>query len=754
MEKETSCINSRAILNYLKEHNVDCSSFFGDLDPEIDGLEDPEKFLRDPNNWISCAVISKLFKRAKLILHEEKAAYKMGRHASENISFGYAQRIVLKSFWSFRKALKNAQKINDKWNKSKKVELIELKKNQAIVRLYWNPETEVTKDMCLFNQGAYTYLPLVWGGRPPALKETCCYFDGAPYCEYHLKWPLTNKFNEIYSRFFTSKSVLTATIKEMERDKKIIEEKTKKLKNEIEERKQAEKALLESEKRYCELVNSITDFIYSHNLEGGFTTVNRAAAKTLGYVPEDLIGHPITDFMLPEHRQAFKEEYLAQIKEKGSIDGVSIYLAKDGSKHYIEYRNVLVKQEGMEPFVSGAGRDITEKVLSEIKVRGLQEQLQRVEKMEAIGTLAGGVAHDLNNILSGLVSYPELLLLEIPEDSTLRDPILTIQKSGEKAAAIVQDLLTLARRGVAVTEVVNLNQVINSYLRSPECENLKGFHSNAKIETDLETNLLNIMGSPAHLSKAIMNLVSNAAEAMPEEGTIFISTKNTYIDKSIRGYDNVKEGDYVVLTVSDTGIGISSEDMERIFEPFYTKKVMERSGTGLGMAVVWGTAKDHKGYIDVQSMEGKGSTFTIYFPVTRQELAKDKSLLSIEDYKGKGESILIVDDVEEQREIASRILIKLGYSVTSVASGEEAVDYMKDNTTDLLILDMIMEPGIDGFETYKRIIEFHPDQKTIIASGFSETERVKESQRLGAGQYIKKPYTLEKIGMAVKNELS
>jgi len=299
MEKETSCINSRAILNYLKEHNVDCSSLFGDLDPEIDDLEDPEEFLRDPNNWIPCTVISKLFKRAQLILHDEKVAYKMDRHASENISFGYAQRIILKSFWSFRKALKNAQKINDKWNKSKKVELIELKKNQAIVRLHWNPEMEVTKDMCLFNQSAYTYLPLVWGGRPVALKETCCYFEGAPYCEYHLKWPFTNKFNEIYSRFFTSKSVLMATIKEMERDKKIIEEQTEKLKNEIEERKQAEKALRESEEKYKALFDRSLDCVYVHDFEGNFIDANPAALDLLGYTKEEI---PSVNF----HRAGYK----------------------------------------------------------------------------------------------------------------------------------------------------------------------------------------------------------------------------------------------------------------------------------------------------------------------------------------------------------------------------------------------------------------------------------------------------------------
>ena len=383
----------------------------------------------------------------------------------------------------------------------------------------------------------------------------------------------------------------------------------------------------------------------------------------------------------------------------------------------------------------------------------LEAQLQRAQKMEAIGTLAGGVAHDLNNILSGLVSYPELLLMEIPEDSPLRKPILTIKKSGEKAAAIVQDLLTLARRGVAVTEVVSLNDIISDYLKSPEHKKLKSFHPNVQVETNLETNLLHILGSPVHLFKTIVNLASNAAEAMPDRGEISISTENRYIDSPIGGYDDVEEGDYVTLTVSDAGVGISSADMERIFEPFYTKKAMGRSGTGLGMAVVWGAVKDHKGYIDVQSSQGKGTTFTLYFPVTRKELVKDKSGLSIEDYRSKGESILVVDDVEEQREIASSMLKKLGYSVTSVSSGEEAVDYLKDNSADLLVLDMIMDPGVDGYETYKRILEFHPGQKALIVSGFSETEHVKEAQRLGAGAYVKKPYLLEKIGIAVRDEL-
>jgi CheY-like chemotaxis protein len=373
--------------------------------------------------------------------------------------------------------------------------------------------------------------------------------------------------------------------------------------------------------------------------------------------------------------------------------------------------------------------------------------------MEAIGILAAGVAHDLNNILISLVSYPELLLMNMKEDDILRKPLETIQRSGEKAATIVQDLLTLARRGVAVSESVSLNNVITDYLKSPEYINLYSFHRNIRVNTDLEENLPHILGSPFHLLKVIMNLVANAAESIKDEGRIFISTKNQYVDKPLSGYENIEEGEYVILTVSDDGEGISKEDLKKIFEPFYTKKKMGRSGTGLGMAVIWGTVKDHNGYLDLKSEEGKGTEFSIYFPVDRRKIEIKKSYVNTDTYLAKGETILIVDDVEEQRLIASQMLEKLGYKVASLSSGEEAVDYMGENTVDLILLDMIMDPGIDGLETYKKILKLHPNQKAIIASGFSESERVKEAQRLGAGSYIKKPYSLEKIGRAIRDEL-
>jgi CheY-like chemotaxis protein len=255
------------------------------------------------------------------------------------------------------------------------------------------------------------------------------------------------------------------------------------------------------------------------------------------------------------------------------------------------------------------------------------------------------------------------------------------------------------------------------------------------------------------LSQTLMNLISNAAEAMTMGGEVVIKTENRYLDRPVSGYDEIQEGDYVVLTVSDEGEGITDDDIKRIFEPFYTKKVMGRSGTGLGLSVVWGVVKDHEGYIDVQSKRGKGTTFHLYFPVTQDIETEKQAVVKTEEYMGKGEKILVVDDIHTQRDLASRILSKLNYNVTTASSGEEAVEYLKSNNVDLIVLDMIMDPGIDGLETYRRISEFKPGQKAIIASGFAETDRVKMTQSLGAGTFVKKPYIMERIGLAVRKEL-
>jgi len=519
----------------------------------------------------------------------------------------------------------------------------------------------------------------------------------------------------------------------------------------ITDRKLAENALMESERKYRTLFEGSVQAM-SVSREGRMIDVNPAWLGLHGYSDkESILGRNVVEFIHPEDRPILSERR----KTWPHHDHRSYQIRdirRDGDIIDIELCASRITLTGREAILATL-QDITEKKRGDLEKKALEERLARLEKMEAIGTLAGGVAHDLNNILGGIVGYPDLLLMELPEESPLRKDILTIKNSGEKAAAIVQDLLTLARRGVPVMETVCLNRIVADYLNSPEFQKLRLFHTEILVENDLAADLLPIQGSPVHLSKVLMNLVSNAAEAMPCGGTIRIETSNEYVDKAIRGYDQVSEGEYIVVKVSDTGIGIPQKDIKKIFEPFYTKKIMGRSGTGLGMAVVWGTVKDHKGYIDIESVEGRGTAFTLYFPANRAAVKQEDRKILIEQFQSKGEIIAIVDDVAEQRELASAMLNKLGYATEALESGEEAVEYLKKTPVNLVILDMIMEPGIDGLETFRRIREHRPDQKAIIVSGFAETDRVKEAQKLGAGHYLKKPYTLEKIAFAVRKEL-
>jgi PAS domain S-box-containing protein len=512
-----------------------------------------------------------------------------------------------------------------------------------------------------------------------------------------------------------------------------------------------------SEERYRELVQNANSIILRLDTQGSVTFFNEFAQRFFNISESEILGSHALDTLLAGQgplREAFSQWIRGIVKTPEAFMNTQTEgHLKNGRHVWIAWTNRLIKDDrGESTEILCIGNDITSLKQVEQEKRKLELELQRAQKMEAIGTLAGGVAHDLNNILSGLVSYPDLLLMKIPTDSPFVKPLSTIRKAGEKASAIVQDLLTLARRGVSVSNVVQMNSVINSYLSSPEFEALSAYHPKLKMETRLDDRLMHILGSEVHLSKTIMNLVTNAAEAMPEGGRVIISTQNVYIDTPLIGYDHVVEGEYVMVTVSDSGIGIATEDLPRIFEPFYTKKVMGRSGTGLGMAVIWSTVKDHNGYIDVHSTEGVGTRIDIYLPVTRKAPVVEESPIGLDKLKGS-EHILVVDDMPEQREIAIELLTELGYRVESVANGEEAIEYLKRNDVDLILLDMIMEPGMDGLDTYRNILDHKPRQKAIIVSGFSENDRVKETMHLGAGAYLKKPYVLEALAKLIRDEL-
>jgi len=532
-----------------------------------------------------------------------------------------------------------------------------------------------------------------------------------------------------------------------------LEQRIKELESRLEHMKEKLRVNLE---RHSLATSAAKVGVWDWNIETGDFYLDPNIKAILGYT-DDEIPNDIdiwVKYIHPEDSKAVMEAAQKCLDGKTSEYVLEHrMLHKDGSNRWILVRGEAIRDKsGNAVRLIGTDADITDRKQVEEALRKSEERIARFKKMESLGLLAGGVAHDLNNILSGIVSYPDLLLLDLPEDSKLRKPIETIRESGNRAAAVVEDLLTIAR-GVATTkETLNLNDLIADYLHSPEFSKLKQLHPAIEFKTDFDSGLLKIKGSHIHIRKAVMNLMSNASEAIEDKGNITISTMNRYIDEPLKGYDDVDIGEYAILSISDDGPGITTDDLERIFEPFYTKKVMGRSGTGLGLAVAWNVVQDHNGYIGVETDEN-GTTFDLFFPITRGKLSRKNLAMTMEDFKGDEEIILVVDDVESQREITCKLLETLGYKPKSVPCGEEAVEYLKENTVDLVLLDMIMDPGISGRETYERIIKIHPNQKAIIVSGFAETADVRNIQKLGAGQYIKKPLTLQKLGPVIKEEL-
>lgn len=506
-----------------------------------------------------------------------------------------------------------------------------------------------------------------------------------------------------------------------------------------------------AEDKYRVITESANDCILVIQ-DGKMVFGNPACMNVLGQSLNNAAARDFVDIVVPEDRKQVLENCRRLLSGGNALDPYTVRVVKgNGEEGFVEINASMITYR-KRPAVLAIMRDMTERRREEATRLENEKKIARLKKTESLGLLAGGVAHDLNNVLFGVVGYPGIILSKLPQDSQLIGPIKAIETSGKMAAAIVQDLLSVTRGVAMPQETMSLNDVINEYLESPEHSKLLEFHPSITVDTHLDVDLFNIRGSQSHVRSVVMNLVSNASEAIEESGHVTLSTSNRYVDKPVGNYDTIESGEYVVLEVSDDGTGIPPGDLEQIFEPFFTKKVMGRSGTGLGLALVWNVIHDHDGYIDVQS-DDSGTTFTLYFPITREELPDNGLSLPIKDLSGDGESILVVDDVKSQREILCSMLKDFHYRPKAVSSGEEAIEYLKENSADLVLLDMIMDPGMNGRQTYEKIIALHPGQNAVIISGYTQTEDVKETQRMGAGPYLKKPVTLEKFGLTVKEAL-
>jgi len=521
--------------------------------------------------------------------------------------------------------------------------------------------------------------------------------------------------------------------------------------------------LAHEQNKFGQLVEIIEDsptvaFTWRNSEDWPVEFVSENVKSIFGYTAVEFLSGKILycDVIHPDDL----DQVLNEVMEKSS-DPDRIHFAhkpyriitKSGEVRWLDDRTRIRRDEqGRIIHYQGVVLDITEAIVAEQEKEKLEKKLVQAQKMEAIGMMAGGVAHDLNNILSGVVSYPELLLYQLPEDSDMRESLEIIRESGKRAAAVVADLLMVARGVAGSREVRSLNIMIVEYLNSFAGKNMLSMYPDIRIKTNLDPKLFNISCSSVHINKCLLNLLTNSVEAIPGAGVICIETENQYIDKPIAKNQYLQPGEYAVVRIIDTGEGVSDEDISHIFEPFYTKKVMGRSGTGLGLSIVWTTMQEHNGAVTVSS-GGEGTCFELYFPITREQSSIEQDVVDLSQLHGNGELILVVDDDEMQRDIAGQMLSALNYRVETVASGEEAINFVLHQSVDLLVLDMIMDPGINGRQTFERIIEINPGQKAIIASGFSIDEEVKKARELGAASFIRKPYTIEQIGNAVQKNI-
>ncbi|GAB5561086.1 MAG: hypothetical protein SynsKO_27330 [Synoicihabitans sp.] len=467
-----------------------------------------------------------------------------------------------------------------------------------------------------------------------------------------------------------------------------------------------------------------------------------------------IVGRPIDSLVQTANKVSETQDYALRA-QRYSDDELGVLTNRfNNMLDRIQQRETKLReiQEELESRVKELAAEKQEVELAHGRESELQDQLARSQRLESLGILAGGVAHDLNNILGPLVAYPDLIVERLPpEEKDIRRMLIRMRESARKAAGVIRNLLTLGRRGNINLEPMSLNLLLGDYFESFDFQELQERFPRVKLRQDMAPELGAINASPHHLTQVIMNLVINAYEAIEGEGELLVQTRVVEIDETLKGYQTVEPGRYVLLRVQDNGHGIAADKLQRIFEPFYTEKQMGASGSGLGLAVVYGVVQDLHGRIDVHGNNGKGACFDLYFPSLEADL---KHTPIVRPTATDEQRILVVDDAAEQREVVTVVLESLGYSVTAAEHGHHALEIMEKQHFDLVVLDMIMEEGFDGLDTYRAISHRHPGQKCIIASGYAESDRVKEALRAGVGGYVAKPYTLNSIGSAIREELA
>ncbi len=515
----------------------------------------------------------------------------------------------------------------------------------------------------------------------------------------------------------------------------------------ITDRKQAEVALKESEERYRKIFETIPDGIFVSGFDAKFVEVNPAASEIYGYTKEEFLELDARDLVAKEdHEKCFS--FFEELKSKGYARVSTHDLRKDGSSLVVDVQGTVILHNGREHALTIVS-DVSTKRQAEEDKKNLEKQLFQAQKMESIGRLAGGIAHDFNNILTSIMGYAELLKLKFIDVTTVEGEAADIILTGaEKASDLTKQLLGFARGGKYNPVPLSINDSIKNAVRVSE----KIFEKKIAVEYSIDDEVSLIDADKNQIDQVLTNLIINAKDAMPFGGKLNFETKNVLINNESLSIDSeIINGKFVKISVTDTGIGMTREISEHIFEPFFSTKG-EGKGTGLGLATVYGIIRNHNGFINVYSEPNIGTTFNIYFPVSTGKAVESK--VSEELIKGDAK-ILLIDDEENVRNVAEKMLKHLGYSVKIFENGLDAISYYEDekNNIDLVILDIIM-PNIDGRSTFLELKKINKNVKVLIASGYSQSGHAKEIVELGAAGFVQKPFRVHELSRVINGILN
>jgi PAS domain S-box-containing protein len=517
-------------------------------------------------------------------------------------------------------------------------------------------------------------------------------------------------------------------------------------------RKRAEEALIKSETKFQELFNDAPVGYFEYDQQGCITSANRTGMEMLGYTLEEMIGQPAWKFIVEEDEA--RHQMLAKLAGiMPPAHGIErTYRRKDGTTFPVLIWNRLLNDsEGKIIGIRSTIQNITERKQMEKEKALLEEQLRQSQKMEAMGRLAGGIAHDFNNLLTIIKGYSQLFLIDLKKGDPMSRGIEEIQKATHRAADLIRQLLAFSRRQVMEMRVLDLN----SLLRELDRMLRRVIGEDIILVTLLSEDLGSLKADPGQLGQVLMNLVVNARDAMPSGGKLTIETANMELDEEyVRSHIDVPLGPYVVLSVSDTGMGMTQEVKERIFEPFFTTKEKDK-GTGLGLSTAYGIIKQSGGNIMVYSEPGKGTTFKIYLPRADEPLEEWEEMVveGVELPRGS-ETILIVEDFEEVRQLTAQVLERQGYKVLEAANGKEtlAVCEKYNGQIHLMVTDVVM-PGMSGRELAERIKSFHSEIKVLYTSGYADDTIVHYGVRRDGVNYIQKPFTMEGLARKVREAI-